>query len=130
MHYLDEYKADNISASKDKVANIGRLKGWHAHIYFDEHTEQKARKVIDKIASEITELKQGRFHRELVGPHLCWSCQLYFKPKQLGEVASWLALNRKGLTVLFHPITGNEFVDHTDHAFWMGNSKKLNLENL
>ncbi|RIH72166.1 4,5-dioxygenase [Vibrio splendidus] len=107
-----------------------RLKGWHAHICFNDLTEQTAQRVINDIALEITDLRQGQLHRKLVGPHPCWSCQLYFKPHLLSDVVTWLTFNRKGLTILFHPISGNDLLDHKDRVFWMGDVKDLKLENL
>ena len=37
-------------------------------------------------------------------------------------------LNRDGLTVLSHPETGDDYVDHTDHAAWFGAVLPLRLE--
>ncbi|MDH5923017.1 DOPA 4,5-dioxygenase family protein [Vibrio splendidus] len=54
-----------------------RLKGWHAHIYFNDLTEQTAQRVINDIALEITDLRQGQLHRKLVGPHPCWMSALF-----------------------------------------------------
>jgi DOPA 4,5-dioxygenase len=36
-------------------------------------------------------------------------------------------LNRDGLTVL-HPETGDDYLDHTDHAVWFGAVLPLRLE--
>lgn len=106
------------------------LRGWHAHIYFDQQTEEKAKKVIEQVRAEIEGINQGHMHRELVGPHSQWSCLLYFKPDLLGKMVEWLAFNRKGLNVLFHPITGNDLIDHRDRVFWLGDAQTLNLDNL
>ncbi len=43
---------------------------------------------------------------------------------------TWLALNRKGLTILIHPLTGDDLIDHTDYASWMGEQQVLNLDFL
>jgi len=45
-------------------------------------------------------------------------------------VISWLALNRQGLTVFTHAITGDDIKDHTDHAIWMGAMPALELSAL
>jgi len=39
-------------------------------------------------------------------------------------------LNRGGLDVLLHPITGNELRDHRDCAMWIGRSHVLDLSVL
>jgi len=46
------------------------------------------------------------------------------------DVIPWLALNRKGLVVFIHPITGNDLVDHRDRAMWMGAVRPLDLSVL
>ena len=47
--------------------------------------------------------------------------------KLIGKVLPWLALNRKGLVVFLHPLTGDELADHRDHAIWMGALRPLDL---
>jgi len=59
-----------------------------------------------------------------------WSCQLAFPPDKAGAVLSWLALNREGLTVFTHALTGDDIKDHTDHAIWMGAMLGLDLSVL
>jgi DOPA 4,5-dioxygenase len=52
---------------------------------------------------------------------------LAFGPELIADVLPWLALNRKGLVVFLHPDTGNDLLDHTEHAIWMGAMRPLNL---
>lgn len=103
-----------------------RIKGYHAHVYFDANTIDQARALCEQ-AAQLFPLKMGRVHERLVGPHPDWSCQLAFAPEQLGEVLPWLALNRKGLVVFVHPDTGDDLADHTDHAIWTGTVRPLDL---
>ncbi|MET3426353.1 aromatic ring-cleaving dioxygenase [Actinoplanes tereljensis] len=49
---------------------------------------------------------------------------------QLGAVVEWLMLNRAGLSVLIHPETGSDLLDHTDHALWLGSPLSLRLDRL
>ena len=69
-------------------------------------------------------------HEKPIGPHPTWSCQLLFSKVQLTSMIIWLLENRRGLTVFIHPVTGDDFLDHTDHAIWLGNQVELNLEGL
>lgn len=69
----------------------------------------------------------GRFHCKPVGPHPCWSCQLAFNSDRFAELVAWLSLNRNGLNILLHPLTGDDLQDHTAHAGWLGMSQALNL---
>ncbi|MGE8412637.1 MAG: DOPA 4,5-dioxygenase family protein [Pseudomonas sp.] len=103
-----------------------RIKGYHAHVYFDASTIDQARALCEQAAQRFG-LQMGRVHERLVGPHPDWSCQLAFKPGLFGEVVPWLALNRQGLVVFLHPDTGDDLLDHTDHAIWMGALRPLDL---
>jgi DOPA 4,5-dioxygenase len=46
--------------------------------------------------------------------------QIAFPSGMLSSFVPWLMLNRDGLTVLLHPETGNDYLDHTAHAAWFG----------
>ena len=103
--------------------------GWHAHVYFDAGTLAQARALCEAAAGRFP-LKMGRVHDKPVGPHPDWSCQLAFRASLFGEVVSWLTLNRNGLVVFIHPVTGHDLVDHRDRAIWMGATRTLDLSVL
>ena len=103
------------------------IQGYHAHVYFDEHTLEQGRALCEAATAEFG-ITMGRVHEGLVGPHPDWSCQLSFGHELLADVVLWLALNRKELVVFLHPLTGDDLVDHTAHAIWMGAVRPLNLE--
>ena len=105
------------------------IREFHAHVYFDSASLEQARQLCDA-AGETFDLRVGRVHERLVGPHPRWSCQLAFAPPLFGEVIPWLALHRDGLTVFVHPDTDDVIKDHTQHALWMGEMLELNLEAL
>lgn len=109
--------------------DISLIKGYHAHVYFDESTCSQATALCEEAGNQYC-VKVGRVHRKPVGPHPSWSCQLAFESNQYADLMSWLALNRKGLTILIHPLTGNDLTDHTDYASWMGEPQALNLDVL
>ncbi len=104
--------------------------GWHAHIYFDEHSLDQARELCERAAERFPDIKKGRVHQKPVGPHPDWSCQLAFRAALFADVISWLTLNRNGLTVFIHPITGYDLIDHRDRAIWMGQIRPLDLSVL
>ena len=103
-----------------------RIKGYHAHVYFDASTIDQARALCE-LAAKTFPLSMGRVHEQPVGPHPDWSCQLAFASEYVGVVMPWLALNRKGLVVFMHPLTGDDLADHRDHAIWMGAIRPLDL---
>ena len=104
----------------------GKIEGFHAHIYFDTATIEKARAICTQ-ARDLFGVEMGRVHEKPVGPHPDWSCQLAFTPDKFADVVPWLALNRDGLNVLVHPETGDALTDHTDHAMWMGDIRPLDV---
>ncbi|RRV09091.1 4,5-dioxygenase [Pseudomonas sp. v388] len=102
------------------------VQGYHAHVYFDAQSLEQAQALCEAAVDEFG-VQMGRVHQRPVGPHPDWSCQLAFEHAQLADVTLWLALNRKGLVVFVHPLTGDELRDHTEHAIWMGAVRPLNL---
>ena len=105
---------------------VQRIKGYHAHVYYDASTLEQARELCEE-ATKLFGVSMGRMHQKPVGPHPDWSCQLAFGPELVGVVLPWLALYRKGLVVFLHPLTGDELADHRDHAIWMGAVRPLKL---
>ena len=72
----------------------------------------------------------GRWHDKPIGPHPCGSYQVAFAPALFGALVPWLALNRRGLVILVHPETGDAVADHTDHALWLGDKLRLDIDAL
>ena len=109
--------------------DISLIQGYHAHVYFDESTFEQAKTLCDEAGKQFS-VKVGRMHSKPVGPHPCWSCQLAFNRDKYVDLLSWLSLNRNGLIILIHPLTGNDLKDHTDYASWMGEPQPLKLDAL
>lgn len=105
------------------------IPGYHAHVYFDQATVEQARALRERIGEEF-DYKVGRFHEKPVGPHPCWSYQIVFEAGEFATFVPWLALNRKGLTVFVHGLTGDDIYDHTELVFWLGESVELDLDGL
>lgn len=103
-----------------------RIKGYHAHIYYDAATLEQARALCEE-AARLFPVSMGRMHQKPVGPHPDWSCQLAFDNATFATLVPWLALNRDGLVVFVHPNTGNDLRDHRDYAMWMGAVRPLDL---
>jgi len=85
-------------------------------------------KTVCDASGELFGLQVGRFHEKLVGPHTKWSCQIIFGAKDFDRYIAWLDKNRQGLTVFVHGVTGDDFKDHTDFAYWLGKEFRLSLE--
>jgi DOPA 4,5-dioxygenase len=53
--------------------------------------------------------------------------QVVIGKDDFGDFVEWLLLNRRGHDVLIHPETGNDLLDHTDHAMWLGNPVAIDV---
>ena len=105
---------------------MSTIVGFHAHIYFDPEQAERA-KALGAAARERFGVPEGHYHLRPVGPHPRGSCQLTVPVEQFGEVAQWLTLNRRGLTIFAHANTGDDRADHTEHVIWFGPSEPLDL---
>lgn len=103
---------------------------YHAHIYFDANTRLKARALIERISDDFTAAEVGTLHEKNVGPYPRWSCQVKFSLQLFSAIVPWLMLNRDGLTIFLHPLTGDGIADHQQSSLWMGEILPLNMEPL
>jgi aromatic ring-cleaving dioxygenase len=108
---------------------MSAITGYHAHVYFDAQSREQARRLCEA-AAQTFGVAVGRMHDGPVGPHPRGSCQLSVAPDQLDKVIPWLLVNRNGLTVFAHAVTGDARKDHTDHVIWLGPSERLDLSKL
>ena len=119
----------SASATDGGEMPVARIQGYHAHVYFDQDSAEAARRLRDRIGERF-DVALGRFHERNVGPHPRWSYQVAFGPELFGTLVPWLALNRNGLTVLVHGLSGDHVFDHTALAMWLGESVELDLSAL
>src|SRR4030081_3311962 len=96
------------------------ITAYHAHIYYDPAATRDR-------AARLREGGAAAFPDARVGPHPQSMYQIAFPRTLLGAFLPWLMLNRDGLTILLHAETGDDYVDHTDHAVWLGAMLPLRL---
>jgi aromatic ring-cleaving dioxygenase len=104
------------------------LHGYHAHLYYGDDSRAP-------IADKVCEGLAARFSVELgsnnsIAPHPVAQRQVLFRTSAFAEVVPWLMFNRQGLDVLIHPLSDDEYDDHTANALWLGNPVPLKLEVL
>ena len=109
--------------------NVGAIKCFHAHVYYDPTTRDMAARVRDELAGQF-DVELGRWHDNPIGPHPQSMYQVKFLPREFGQVVPWLMLHHEGLDVLIHPDTGEDVGDHTIRALWLGNKLDLNIKFL
>jgi aromatic ring-cleaving dioxygenase len=112
-----------------EIVDIGRIEGYHAHVYYDPETRAVAERLREAIGARF-EVKLGRWHDRPVGPHPKSMYQLAFAVPEFSRLVPWLMLNRAGLSVLVHPVTGDDYEDHAYHPLWLGTALPLDLESL
>ena len=118
-------------APTSPIVDPAIVQDYHAHIYYDPATtRERAARLREQVAASFPEAKIGRWHDELVGPHLASMYQIAFPCRMLASFLPWLMLNRDGLTILLHPGTGDAYADHTAHAAWLGGMLPLKLDVL
>lgn len=105
------------------------ITGYHAHIYYDPTTRDVAARVREGLGARF-EVRLGRWHDKPVGPHPISMYQVAFAVAEFPRVVPWLMLHREGLDVLVHPETGDDVIDHTDYALWLGEKLDLNIDAL
>ena len=103
-----------------------QIENFHAHIYFDADELEQAQ-ALAGAAQQRFGLAVGHFHQRPIGPHPRGSVQMTVPTDQFGEVATWLAVNRAGLTIFAHASTGDDRKDHSHNVVWFGPSEALNL---
>ena len=103
---------------------------WHSHVYFNTKSHPQADALVTLMHEHFgpdATITYGRWHHKPVGPHPDFSIQLEFPHGLFTEVMTFLSLNRNGLTIFSHPNTGDNLLDHRDHAIWMGAVRPLKL---
>jgi DOPA 4,5-dioxygenase len=113
----------------DASANPSRISGYHAHIYYAPDTRQTAARLRAGIGGRF-QARIGSWHDEPVGPHPVSMYQVAFESEHFSGLVPWLMLNREGLDVLVHPLTGDSLADHTRFAAWLGSPLPLRLDVL
>jgi aromatic ring-cleaving dioxygenase len=104
------------------------LHGYHVHIYYDDATLPVATKLRDSLAANFA-VQLGR-NSGIAGPHPVPQMQVIFKTDVFQHIVPWLMFNREGLDILVHPLTDDEYEDHTSQALWLGTPVQLKLDTL
>lgn len=100
---------------------------FHAHIYFDESTQSKAEVFHKKIQQNPAQSAVSPMRFELRGPHPKWMFTVNFSIAKFMSMIEFMQENRDGLSILIHPLSGNEVLDHTEYAMFLGQKEHLNL---
>jgi DOPA 4,5-dioxygenase len=106
-----------------------KVKGYHAHVYFDAATMPAAERLRDTLVGMFA-VEAGAFADEPRGPHPVPQFNVIFELPEFQNIVPWLMVNREGFDVLVHPLTESNYDDHTKYALWLGTPVALKLERL
>lgn len=112
-----------------EFADSSSIKGYHAHIYYAPETRAIAARIREGIGARFA-ATLGRWHDEAVGPHPISMYQVAFDAAEFPRLVPWLMLNREGLSILVHPLSGDGYLDHARYALWLGTPVPLRLDVL
>lgn len=101
------------------------IKSYHAHIYFDEDTYEKAA-LLRKWVAERFSVELGNWNLLPRGPHVTPSFYFGFTLDLLPVLVPWLQLNSLGLTILLHPNTEDPRADHLHYTLWINRAQPVN----
>lgn len=102
------------------------ITGYHAHVYYEAATRRSAAAIRTDLIARFP-IRLGRWRDAPVGPHPQAMFQAAFEPALFGEIVPWLMLNRRGHSVLVHPITGEGRADQLDYPLWLGERLALDF---
>lgn len=113
---------------------------YHFHTYyFQDNAGAKANavqfrnRVIEQVSNGLglTDCAVNKLNIVPIGPHPIGSFETCCNKSSLASAVSWFMLNRNpSNSVLLHPLTKSEVVDHTTRAFWLGQKMPLDTSKL
>ena len=126
------------------------IKEWHFHVYFIPREQPFAWELRNRLIEAVKNkefvsifnginstivpgVEEGnipKFNVNPIGPHIVGSYEVWVPTQHFSAVLSWMTLNRGPLSVLIHPLTRYEILDHTDRSMWMGTPYRLDLTRL
>ena len=113
----------------DIIDDSARITGYHAHVYYDPATRPQAERLRAALGERFA-VTLGRWHDVPVGPHTAPMYQVAFAAAEFPRLLPWLMLNRAGLSILVHPLTGDAYEEHGRFSLWLGTPLPLNLDVL
>ena len=102
---------------------------YDAHIYFSAEDLDLIEKIQTKVRTAFpnSSVFVGDIIPEPIGPHPQPMLEINFTQDFFQVMLFWLIENREHLNVLVHPLTGNDYWEHTQGAIWLGQSLQLDL---
>ncbi|EGV63184.1 hypothetical protein PSN45_004540 [Yamadazyma tenuis] len=139
MDYLTKLNPEDPSSATKSTLGLSYeypIKYYDFHVYYFAHNKKSLSEsnfLRDKFLAEFTkEGKDGSVivkklpNDQIIGPHPTqfWEVDVC-RPEIFIRVLSWFQLNHGSLSVLIHPQSGDDLLDHTNRALWLGDKLPL-----
>lgn len=96
---------------------------YHAHIYYPQEKISLAQEIFKRCP--YAPLK---FYDKKVGPHARPMIEIQFDDLSKGEIVQWIEKECQGLSALVHQDTGDDYRDHTEGFFWIGETLPIDFK--
>lgn len=118
----------NLKAGREPEPAKPEITAYHVHIYFEKgkDSEKNAADTAKTLGEKFPGAVLDAHRVGRVGPHTELNIGVTITPESFGEIVGFLQMNNKGLSILIHPRTGDELVDHGDAALWLGKPVPFN----
>lgn len=107
----------------------GFLREFDAHIYYDEKNQEEVSQLRMKLIESFKtpEVFIGPMINRPIGPHPQAMFEVNFSVDQFSDVVLWLMQEHGNISILIHRLTGNDYIDHTREALWLGQTLPLDF---
>jgi DOPA 4,5-dioxygenase len=100
---------------------------YHIHVYFTAAQKDDALRIRSLIETHYPTLRLGRVFDRPIGPHPAGSFEIDVPDGQFDAVRAFLDANNTNLSMMIHPVTGDDIDDHNhDHVQWIGPAVEIN----
>ena len=109
---------------------IELIASYHAHVYYDPASTREVAGTLRRQVSERFSVRLGRWFDQPMGPHGQAMFQIAFRKPLFRTLVPWLMLNRNGLSILVHPNSDDQRLDHLQRGLWLGPAVRVFGEHL
>ena len=107
------------------------INDYHFHLYFDDASRESAAELRARLdAQPGFPVQAGQLRDGPFGPHPVAQFRATVPASALEAALRWYMCNHGVHAVLIHPNSGDDLLDHTLHALWLGAALVLDTARL